>query len=42
MGFTESEADPGLFSYHSKEDTIYPLVYVDDILIASQSLSSVE
>ena len=42
IGFTESEADPGLFSYHSKEDTIHLLVYVDDILIAAQSLSSVE
>ena len=42
FGFTESEADPGLFSYHNKEDTIHLLVYVDDILIAAQSLSSVE
>ena len=42
IGFTESEADPGLFSYRSKQNTLYLLVYVDDILIAAQSISSVE
>ena len=42
IGFVESEADPGLFIYHGKEDTIYLLVYVDDILIAANSLSSIE
>ena len=36
----ESEADPGLFLFHVKEDTIHLLVYVDDILNAANSLSS--
>ena len=42
IGFVESEADPGLFIYLGKEDTIYLPVYVDDILIAANSLSSIE
>ena len=42
IGYVESEADPGLFIYHGKEDTVYLLVYVDDILIAANSLSSIE
>ncbi len=42
LGFTESEADPGLFIYNDKHDTIYLLVYVDDLLVAAKELSSVE
>ena len=40
-GFTESEADPGLFVHHSKESTVYLLVYVDDILIVAKDLPAV-
>ena len=42
IGFTESEADPGLFIYNDKQGTIYLLVYVDDMLVAAKELSSVE
>jgi hypothetical protein len=35
MGFTESSADPGLYIRHSKEHTVYLLIYVDDFLVAS-------
>ena len=42
IGFTESEADPGLFIYNDKQGTIYLLVYVDDLLVAAKELTSVE
>ena len=42
IGFTESEADPGLFTYNGKGDTIHLLVYVDDILIAAKEPTSIE
>lgn len=35
MGFTVSEADPGLYTYADKTVTHYLLVYVDDILLVS-------
>jgi hypothetical protein len=41
FGFQESEADPGLFISHRKDDNIYLLVYVDDILIAAKDLDTV-
>lgn len=40
-GFKASEADPSLYTYTGKEYNTYILVYVDDILIASQSLDNV-
>ena len=40
MGFTASEADPGLFIGHFKSGTVYLLVYLDDILVAGKSASS--
>ena len=40
-GFVQSVADPGLFVMHTKDDTVYLLVYVDDLLIAAQKLDTV-
>ena len=42
MGFTASEADPGLFTAKYKGSNIYILVYVDDILVAAKSLADIE
>ena len=42
MGFTASEADPGLFIAHYKGGKVYVLVYVDDILVASKSLEDIQ
>ena len=42
MGFTASEADPGLFVAHYKGGKVYVLVYVDDILVASKSLEDIK
>ena len=36
IGFTASEADPGLFVHHGKQSDTYVLIHVDDILIAGQ------
>jgi hypothetical protein len=41
IGFSPSNADISLFQYH-KDSTIFLLVYVDDIIIASSSSSAVE
>ena len=41
MGFTASDADPGLYIAHHKDGSIYILVYVDDILIAAKDMASV-
>ena len=41
MGFTASEADPGLFIGHFKHGTVYLLVYVDDILVAAKSIADI-
>jgi len=41
MGFTASEADPGLYVRHDKHESTYLLSYVDDILIISKQLSTV-
>lgn len=38
MGFTVSNADPGLYTAHYK----YTCIYVDDILIAAQAQEVVE
>jgi hypothetical protein len=37
LSFTASTADPSLFIYKSKHDTLYLLLYVDDIIITSTS-----
>ena len=42
MGFTASEADPGLYTAHYKHTSIYLLVYVDDILIAAKTQEAVD
>ena len=39
--FTASTADPSLYVYHDNNGSTYLLVYVDDILIAAKTLSSV-
>jgi len=41
IGFTASEADPGLYTLSNKQGNIYMLVYVDDILIAAKTLQEV-
>lgn len=42
LSFMASEADPGLYIKHDKTATVYILVYVDDILLASTDLNAVE
>ena len=42
MGFTASEADPGLFIGQFKHGTVYLLVYVDDILVAAKSAADIQ
>ncbi|MCI28028.1 retrovirus-related Pol polyprotein from transposon TNT 1-94, partial [Trifolium medium] len=37
LGFKPSKCDPSLFVFSSKTDTIYLLVYVDDIIITSNN-----
>ena len=42
MGFTASEADPGLFIAQFKSGKVFLLVYVDDILVAAKSLADIQ
>lgn len=35
LGFSNSVYDPSLFIYHSKNDTFYILLYVDDIILTA-------
>lgn len=42
IGFIPSDADPSLYTYTSKTDFAFVMVYVDDILIAAESLQTVE
>ncbi|MCI26057.1 retrovirus-related Pol polyprotein from transposon TNT 1-94, partial [Trifolium medium] len=37
LGFKPSKCDPSLFVFNSNNDTIYLLVYVDDIIITSNN-----
>ena len=41
IGFTASEADPGLYTLSNEQGIIYVLVYVDDILIAAKTSKAV-
>ena len=41
MGFSASEADPGLYTADLKDGRVYILVYVDDILIVAKSIDAV-
>jgi histone deacetylase 1/2 len=40
LGFTPSKGDTSLFFYHKGETTVFVLVYVDDIIVASSSLTA--
>ena len=42
MGFTASDSDPSLFTAQLKSGTVYILVYVDDILVAANSLADIQ
>jgi hypothetical protein len=37
LGFSPSKGDTSLFFFHNKDVTMYVLVYVDDIIVASSS-----
>jgi hypothetical protein len=39
LGFVEAKRDTSLFIYHSGANTIYLLLYVDDIILTASSLS---
>ena len=39
LGFSASKADPSLFIYHHGMDTVYLLLYVDDIVLTISSSS---
>jgi transposase InsO family protein len=41
-GFEVSAADAGLYTFTSKTDTAYILVYVDDILMAAKELATID
>jgi hypothetical protein len=42
LGFTPSKADISLFIYRKGAITIYPLVYIDDIIITSSSSATID
>lgn len=42
LGFTPSKADTSLFFYNKGKHTIFVLVYVDDIIVASSSTQATE
>ena len=39
LGFSASKVDHSLFIYHHRMDTVYLLLYVDDIVLTASSLS---
>ena len=41
MGFTASEADPGLYTANFKDGKVFILVYVDDILVVGKTMDSI-
>ena len=42
MGFKASDADPSLFTAQLKSGAVYILLYVDDILVAANSLTDIQ
>jgi hypothetical protein len=42
MGAKASDADPGLYVHSTKEATVFLLIWVDDILLASSSHSAID
>ena len=42
LGYIPSQADPGLFVQRNKQSSTFVLIYVDDILIAADSIASVD
>lgn len=42
LGFVASKGDTSLFIYHKKDVTMYLLIYVDDIIVASSSGKAIE
>lgn len=40
LGFTPSKGDTSMFFYHKRIVTMFVLVYVDDIIVASSSLAA--
>ena len=42
LGFVASGSDPGLYILHQKLDSVYVLVYVDDLLIAGEDEKSID
>lgn len=38
-GFTSSQSDCSLFTYHSSSDHIFLILYVDDIILIASSLT---
>jgi hypothetical protein len=41
LGAHVSDADPGLYIYKTQNETVYLLVWVDDILLASSSMNAI-
>jgi hypothetical protein len=41
FGARATEADPGLYTLYTKEDMVYMIIWVDDILIASKSTEAI-
>ena len=41
MGFTASDADPGLYTANLKDGKVFILVYVDDILVVGKTMDSI-
>ena len=39
LGFVEAKTDTSLFIYHAGADTVYLLLYVDDIVLTASSSS---
>jgi histone deacetylase 1/2 len=42
LGFVASKSDMSLFIYHKRNTTIYMLIYVDDIIVASSSQAATD
>ena len=38
LGFVAAKTDPSLFVYHSGQDTVYLLLYIDDIVLTASSM----